>query len=432
MPLQIPDQTIASQVPDGMTSLGSMLDMRSKALQLRRNTATFDADVAQRQAESSTAQSSATVNAANVQPLIAQQAAATGRTQTALASDQFKLSGEYLDKANQIAQGLISDPAMQSGDINAMLPKIQAAKQRMIDSGVPAATAEVQAAHLTTAAVANPKGVVQLLKNSILQSQPSTQQSTTIQPSVLQTNNGQQTVSNNVNPFAQGGVGSQVIPPVQQLLPPGQQESIATDALGNPSVVKRNPAGAITSTGPVPGGPGGGGFQSLPPGETGETLKIVQGMRSNANQAAASAPDQQFNTNQIIKYAGESDTGSGAALLANIKGGYAVAPWTSDKATNLNLLGHSMAQQQASVAQSAGLNGTNASRDLAKELTSDQEWTAPAIQSASRVMRAIGSTGAQLYNSGMENAVAGLRRGSDAPQPRSDHGRDRRPGRGER
>ena len=49
-----------------------------------------------------------------------------------------------------------------------------------------------------------------------------------------------------------------------------------------------------------------------------------------------------------------------------------------------------MAQQQASVAQSAGLNGTNASRDLAKELTSDQEWTAPAIQSASRVMRAIG------------------------------------------
>ena len=225
MPLTIPDQTIASQVqvPNGMSTIGSMLDMQGKALQLRKNTATFDADVAQRNAESSSAVSGATVNAANVQPLIDQQAAGTKRTQTALASDQFKLSGEYLDKANQISQGLISDPSVQSGDINAILPKLQAAKQRMIDAGVPAATAEVQAAHLITAAVANPSGLAQLLKNSILQSQPSTQQSATIQPSVLQTDNGQQITSNNVNPFAQGGAGSQVIPQVQKQLPPSTQ-----------------------------------------------------------------------------------------------------------------------------------------------------------------------------------------------------------------
>lgn len=133
---------------------------------------------------------------------------------------QFKLSGDQLEKASQIGAGLLSDPDISSGDLTKMLPKIQDAKQRMIEAGIPAQTAEVQAAHLITAAAHDPKGVPQLLRNSILQSMPANQQAVAIKPDVVQTDNGQEIVSTNFNPLAEGGVGSQPIKPIQKQLPP--------------------------------------------------------------------------------------------------------------------------------------------------------------------------------------------------------------------
>lgn len=193
-------------------------------------------------------------------------------------------------------------------------------------------------------------------------------------------------------------------PGIANTLPPGQQQSITKDAYGRDVVVNRAPTGAITSTGQVPGGQGG--FQSLPPGETPGTLAQVQQIRTNANTAATSAPDQQFNTNQIIKYSNETDTGKAGGYLRAMKGSLAAVPWTADSVTNYQLMGHAIAQQQGALAASAGLNGTNASRELAGQQTADGEWTKPAIQSAARTSRAL-ATGSQLYSQGMENAVGG-------------------------
>jgi hypothetical protein len=141
----------------------------------------------------------------------------------------------------------------------------------------------------------------------------------------------------------------------------------------------------------------------LRPGETQETLKSAQQIRSNASNAASTYQNQQFNNNEIIKLADKTATGKGAEILANLTGGYAGLPFTSDNADNLNKLGHYMALQTAELAKSAGVNNTNAGQALAGEISSTTQWTPEAIKSTARVNRAL-STATNLFNQGVENA----------------------------
>jgi len=61
-----------------------------------------------------------------------------------------------------------------------------------------------------------------------------------------------------------------------------------------------------------------------------------------------------FNNTKIIEYADKAKTGKGAQTLANLTGGY--AGFNGQIATDLSQLGHYMALQTASLAQSAGLS----------------------------------------------------------------------------
>lgn len=219
------DPTIAlqAQAPSFDTALkpiSSLLGIQNAVLGLKKAQATYGADVSQRQAESQSAQVRARIDQANEQPLIDEQLAKTGLAKTQSAAAQFRLTGDQLEKASQIGAGMLSDPDISSGDPAKIIAKIQGAKQRMVEAGIPEQTAEVQAAHLITAAVQSPQSIPQILKNSILQSMPAVQQAAAITPQVVQTDNGQQIVSNNISPFAQGGVGSQPIKPIQKQLPP--------------------------------------------------------------------------------------------------------------------------------------------------------------------------------------------------------------------
>jgi len=141
----------------------------------------------------------------------------------------------------------------------------------------------------------------------------------------------------------------------------------------------------------------------LRPGETQETLKSAQQIRTNASNAALTYQNQQFNNNEIIKLADKTATGKGAEMLANLTGGYAGLPFTSDNADNLNKLGHYMALQTAELAKSSGVNNTNAGQALAGEISSTTQWTPEAIKSTARVNRAL-STATNLFNQGIENA----------------------------
>ena len=141
----------------------------------------------------------------------------------------------------------------------------------------------------------------------------------------------------------------------------------------------------------------------MPAGESGTTLDAANKLRIDVRNAAAQAPMQQFNNNQIIKLADDVVTGKGANFVGSLTGGYALIPWSSDNATNLNQLGHYMAMQTASLSQSSGLGGTDAGRATLGQISGTNEWTAPAIKQTARVNRAL-TTGTELFNQGVDNA----------------------------
>jgi hypothetical protein len=143
----------------------------------------------------------------------------------------------------------------------------------------------------------------------------------------------------------------------------------------------------------------------LPPGETAETKTAAQQIIANASEAAKTVQLQQFNNNQIIKLADKVATGAGAEVLANLSGGYAGLPFTSDNADNLNKLGHYMALQTAALTKSAGVANTNAGQDLSSEMSGKLSWTPEAIKSTARVNRAL-SSGADMFNRGIQNSYA--------------------------
>ncbi len=141
----------------------------------------------------------------------------------------------------------------------------------------------------------------------------------------------------------------------------------------------------------------------MPAGENAATLEAAQALRTTVRNAAAQAPVQQFNNNQIIKLADDVITGKGANFVGALSGGYAAIPWTSDNASNLNQLGHYMAMQTSSLAQSSGLGGTDAGRAIAGQISGTTDWTPQAIKSTARVNRAL-TTGTELFNQGVDNA----------------------------
>ena len=164
-----------------------------------------------------------------------------------------------------------------------------------------------------------------------------------------------------------------------------------------------NIAPAAPGVQPMPSAPATTPVARMRPGETPQTMQAANDLRVNSMTAAQQVPLQTFNNNQIIKLADDVITGKGASFVGNLTGGYAAIPFTSDNATNLNQLGHYMALQTASLANSSGLGGTDAARGIAGEISGTTSWTAPAIKQTARVNRAL-STATDLFNQGVQNS----------------------------
>lgn len=186
-------------------------------------------------------------------------------------------------------------------------------------------------------------------------------------------------------------------PTGQQL--PGMGTLTPTGAPGAPMAPAGRPAAApaVAPTALITVAPA-----RMRPGETAETLQQANLLRTRSQDAAAQVPIQMFNNNQIIKLADDVITGRGANFVGALSGGYAALPFTTDNATNLNQLGHYMALQTASLAQTSGLGGTDAARGIAGEISGTTSWTAPAIKQTARVNRAL-STATDLFNQGVQN-----------------------------
>ena len=208
---------------------------------------------------------------------------------------------------------------------------------------------------------------------------------------------GEVTIPAGANPAQQpGGAAANQMPTGVQgggVIPQNNiQAPVQTQPVAPPAAVQNQPLPAAPANAPV----------RMPAGENAATLEVAQNLRTSVRNAAAQAPVQQFNNNQIIKLADDVITGRGANFIGSLTGGYAGLPFTSDNATNLNQLGHYMAMQTASLSQSSGLGGTDAGRAIAGQISGTTEWTAPAIKQTARVNRAL-TTGTELFNQGVEN-----------------------------
>ncbi len=386
----------------GMKSLSELMNLQTQGLALQKSKATQAADIARSIAESQHAQTAATVAAGTAQPTITSAQETAKQAQIKSNLDQFKLTGDYAQKARDISQQLVSDPDVVNGNIEGIIPKIKAARQMMVDSGIPENVAEVQAAHLMQAAASDPKSVRQLLLNSIQAGVGSAGQAANIQQTGIPVTDQRtsQVIAN--NPLAAVPPGQPIPGTVQQqLLPPtGTAQRTTVDALGRPVIEVTSASGEKTFQ-PPPDSPYKP-IMALPPGESQGTAQELYHLRDNAQQAAAQAPSQHFNNQQILNLSADAFTGTGSDKIAAVLNHVGI-PFDSEKGSATAQLQHFLALQ---VEQNAAAQGasTDAARKLAAQAVLPGSSPEQAIKAITKVNEAY-VTGSELFNQGLQAAV---------------------------
>jgi hypothetical protein len=302
----------------------------------------------------------------------------------------------------KILGGFAYDPRLKPENIkknpSAVMDVIHEMKAEGKASGIRDKRLDTVIAPAMAKAMQDPSSVPQYLLNMMTKGMTSTEQRSAGLEKVEVTPTGQVV---RVSPTTYGEK-----PQVTFEKPKGEapaNETIESDPLGNKAIVKRDTSGKIISSRPVPSGEQGVGFQSLPSGETPESVKNARDQQLAIQKAAQNVQTSQFNNNKIIELSDKALVGVGAETLSKLGGGYAALPFTSNATENRQILGHQLALETANLASSAGL-GTDAARGLASQVSGDINWTADAIKSTARMNRAL-STGADMLNRGITSAI---------------------------
>jgi hypothetical protein len=178
-------------------------------------------------------------------------------------------------------------------------------------------------------------------------------------------------------------------------LPAGTQYLLGPS--GAPTII---PQGGMQGQGQVTNAPPM--VSKLSP-QTETNLATGNELVNKARESAKTVATGKFNSNQIIRLADETNLGTASNILREIGGGFATVPWTSDSATNFDKLGHILAQQTQTIAQSPGINGTNAGQKLAADVGGTTTWTKQAIKDTSRINRAMFEA-TEMFSTGINNA----------------------------
>jgi hypothetical protein len=229
------------------------------------------------------------------------------------------------------------------------------------------------------------------------------EQRTAMTPQGPQVSNNVQTGTMNINPMA-GPTGIVPGTVVQQQLPLGERQTVGINPVTqSPQVTEKDAFGNVVGVRQAPSGPG---VPQLAPGQP-QDLPIVAKERAEANAAAAQVPVQRFNNKQIIDILSNSDptfalTGPGAGALAQVAAAVGV-PWRGNRAEDYQNLGHYLALQAQTNAQSMGA-GTDAARQLSGLVAGDRQMTPDSLKKIAKVNDAI-SAGVEKFNQGMEAAI---------------------------
>lgn len=310
---------------------------------------------------------------------------------------RFKLNTDQAKYAMEQFGGLLGDERIKKGDAMGTVDAINEAKDRIIESGVPRAQAEWQAAQLISKAHM-PGAVPQLINNVIRGNAGASNQAGVINAPLQATPTGGGTQFTQNQPLAAGGM--QPNAKIANTIAPTQAEEPATDALGNPYIRTKTPTGEIGAK-PAPGSTMPPLLQ-LPQGETPDTAKPLMQLRQQTNQAAAEVPSQRFNNAQIIKLAPTALTGTGGDSLAKILNAVGIQS-TNDIGSDTTQLNHFIAQQTVKNAGAMGAN-TDAARKLAEDAVGGAKAPAQAIVKMTKINDAY-ATGLEMFNKGMESAI---------------------------
>lgn len=362
-----------------LNTIGTFLDLGAKKLALDRGRATYGADVAQRKAESSSSQSRATVDAANVQPLIEQQAAQTDITKTGARRTAYELTRDQGMAALQQVSGLIQDPAIVKGDPKGAMAAVRAAKKRAIDLGVPEEQADVMFGRLIVEAHDTPNTLRQTLANIIQGGQ---------------------------------GAGGQA---AQNLVPAGmQQQAGAPDVRGNPTVQTRDQFGNLSQTSlPQTAQP----MQATqaaplqyPSGENPGTYKLLNDEREAARTTISQAPTIHALNSEILSELKLATTGQYSGLIAKAQsiGGLMGLSLTGNNeleraASAYDLIDKYTTQAATRAAQSMG-NDTATALNAQMKQNASVERNPTAIKKSILFNDAVLS-GAESYQQGLEKSI---------------------------
>jgi hypothetical protein len=414
----MPDYTVAvqTQVPQGLQTLGNIVNMAQGATNLQRSRATLGADIARAQAESQTAQANANVAQQTQQPRIATAQQLARQAEITANTNQFKLDAEQMGKAQQFGGAYVQDPRMN--DPNGIIDIATELRGHLESIGVPKKSAEFWTSQIASKAH-DPQAAKQLIANMVRAGAGSGQQAGVINAPVtpVQTPAGaiallqlQPGAPGAVSPVpisslqdGQGGQGAPgVIPPG---VPPSQAQKLTVDALGRPAIEVTSQSGQ-KSYQPPPGAP----YQpvmSFPPGENTSTMPENLAIRKAANDLGTAAPNQHFNNKMILDLSSDAFTGTGAGKIANVLNAIGVKNLSPDFATNpaaaQSQLKHFIARQIEENASAQGAN-TDAARSLAASAVLPSDSPEKAIKAITKINDAF-VTGNELYNKGMEAAI---------------------------
>lgn len=391
-----PSIALGFKTPDPTNYISSFVDLGQKKLNLEKSRATFDADVAQRQADSQTAQAGAQVATANVNPLIAQQAAQTSTAQSAATGAKNRITADQAGIAFRQAGSLVSDPSVVAGkDPDAVAQAVLGAKQRAIDEGLDPFKAEVMFGKLITQAHDNPGTFRQVLTNTIAGgNSPQVQQGAAFPaPTPVATSTGTQFVSSG-NPALTGAPAGV----------PG-----AAPALTPPNVITQDTSGGSTAVNPATGvvkpfaAPPTAQPVTFPRGETRDTQAQLQGERTQAQQISNSAGTLHDINRSIVQ---EVDKGITTGTLGQLKQKLASATGFNlggETGTDYNVLGKMLERSALVAAQGMGPH-TNAGLEAQVRANGSTDYTPAAIRKIAVLNDAL-VTGSTLYQAGLENAI---------------------------
>lgn len=187
-----------------------------------------------------------------------------------------------------------------------------------------------------------------------------------------------------------GPVGKPMAPPNQVVQSPQNRTVIVNPGTGQSSEPQSAP-----NTPPV----------NFPPNESAETWKDFQGQRDAARQAAVSAPVMHDINRTIVAEANKGfSTGALGALTQKVASatGYQLGP--NESATDYNVLGKMLERSALTAAQSMGPH-TNAGLEASVRANGSLEYTPKALKKIAYLNDAL-TSGAELYNQGLERAIS--------------------------